>query len=203
MFFGASIRLWESALQQNDVRLSFWVPTLFVGAKNPLQEWILRSVQNDKKARYSFFIVNSLKYSGDYSEGVTPDPIPNSAVKPFSADGTTRATVWESRSLPDLLWSPSWRNLGRVFLWCGCHAMVGEIVRVDPALQHSHRSSESTDVNCCLASLDSLQNISDYPIATDKVKVIHRRIVIDFANTFLQHLLRPIQSNFDVCLAYP
>ncbi len=25
---------------------------------------------------------------GDYSEGVTPDPIPNSAVKPFCANGT-------------------------------------------------------------------------------------------------------------------
>ena len=25
---------------------------------------------------------------GNYSEGVIPDPIPNSEVKPFSADGT-------------------------------------------------------------------------------------------------------------------
>ena len=25
---------------------------------------------------------------GDYGEGGTPDPIPNSEVKPFSADGT-------------------------------------------------------------------------------------------------------------------
>ena len=25
---------------------------------------------------------------GDYCEGVTPDPIPNSEVKPLSADGT-------------------------------------------------------------------------------------------------------------------
>jgi hypothetical protein len=25
---------------------------------------------------------------GDYCKGVTPDPIPNSAVKPFSANGT-------------------------------------------------------------------------------------------------------------------
>jgi hypothetical protein len=41
--------------------------------------------------------------SGDHSGGVTPDPIPNSAVKPSSADGTARATVWESRSLPDLV----------------------------------------------------------------------------------------------------
>ena len=26
--------------------------------------------------------------AGDYCESVIPDPIPNSAVKPFSADGT-------------------------------------------------------------------------------------------------------------------
>lgn len=51
--------------------------------------------------------VNSLKTSGDLSEGVTPDPIPNSAVKPFSADGTTRENVWESRSLPELFLIPS------------------------------------------------------------------------------------------------
>ena len=46
-----------------------------------------------------FPIVNS----GDHSGGVTPDPIPNSAVKPSCADGTTRANVWESRSSPDLV----------------------------------------------------------------------------------------------------
>ena len=28
------------------------------------------------------------KSPGDYCKGVTPDPIPNSAVKPFSANGT-------------------------------------------------------------------------------------------------------------------
>ena len=27
-------------------------------------------------------------WPGDYCEGVIPDPIPNSEVKPFSADGT-------------------------------------------------------------------------------------------------------------------
>ena len=41
--------------------------------------------------------------SGGFGEGETPDPIPNSAVKPSSADGTARVSVWESRSLPDLL----------------------------------------------------------------------------------------------------
>ncbi len=43
-----------------------------------------------------------LKVFGDNSEEVTPVPIPNTEVKLFSADGTARATWWESRSLPDL-----------------------------------------------------------------------------------------------------
>ena len=33
--------------------------------------------------------INRYKFSaGDYCESVIPDPIPNSEVKPFSADGT-------------------------------------------------------------------------------------------------------------------
>ena len=39
--------------------------------------------------------------SGGHSEGDTPLPIPNRAVKPLSADGTWRASAWESRSPPD------------------------------------------------------------------------------------------------------
>ena len=38
---------------------------------------------------------------GDSSEGVPPVPIPNTEVKPFSPDGTARASVWESRTSPD------------------------------------------------------------------------------------------------------
>ena len=38
---------------------------------------------------------------GDSSVGVPPVPIPNTAVKPYSPDGTARASVWESRKLPD------------------------------------------------------------------------------------------------------
>ena len=33
---------------------------------------------------------------------VTPVPIPNTEVKPHTADGTAWETVWESRSLPAL-----------------------------------------------------------------------------------------------------
>src|SRR4051794_11423801 len=46
------------------------------------------------------------------SERETPLPIPNRAVKPLSADGTWRATSWESRSPPVLLKS---RPTGRLF----------------------------------------------------------------------------------------
>src|ERR1043165_6848414 len=40
---------------------------------------------------------------GGHGGGDTPGPIPNPEVKPSSADGTARATGWESRSLPEHL----------------------------------------------------------------------------------------------------
>src|SRR5690606_18294916 len=43
-----------------------------------------------------------LRFSGGHGGGAIPDPIPNSEVKPSCADGTAGATLWESRSLPDL-----------------------------------------------------------------------------------------------------
>ena len=46
------------------------------------------------------------KNSGGYNIEVTPVPIPNTEVKLYSADGTARATVWESRSLPDIIYEP-------------------------------------------------------------------------------------------------
>ena len=41
---------------------------------------------------------------GDYSQGVTPLPISNRAVKTLNADGTARAAGWESRTLPKNLY---------------------------------------------------------------------------------------------------
>src|SRR4051794_31539404 len=49
---------------------------------------------------------------GGHSEGETPLPIPNRAVKPLSADGTWWATAWESRSPPVF---PSRAAFGRLF----------------------------------------------------------------------------------------
>ena len=40
------------------------------------------------------------KIPGNHNKGETPVPIPNTEVKPFSADGTARGAEWESRSLP-------------------------------------------------------------------------------------------------------
>jgi len=43
---------------------------------------------------------NPKRLIGDSSAGDPPDPIPNSEVKPRSADGTAGATRWESTSSP-------------------------------------------------------------------------------------------------------
>ena len=40
------------------------------------------------------------KYAGGHRIRVTPVPIPNTEVKPATADGTAWETAWESRSLP-------------------------------------------------------------------------------------------------------
>ena len=48
-----------------------------------------------------------LTISGGNDEGVTPVPIPNTEVKPFSADGTWLVTARESRSPPDPNRSPA------------------------------------------------------------------------------------------------
>src|ERR1700730_6148628 len=42
------------------------------------------------------------KFAGGHRSRVTPVPIPNTEVKPATADGTAWETVWESRSLPAL-----------------------------------------------------------------------------------------------------
>jgi len=41
--------------------------------------------------------------SGDHGDGETPVPIPNTEVKPISADGTWGESPWESRTSPGFL----------------------------------------------------------------------------------------------------
>ena len=49
---------------------------------------------------------------GGYSGGVTPVPIPNTEVKPASADGTWVDSPWESRTPPDFDVERAWQSPG-------------------------------------------------------------------------------------------
>ena len=61
------------------------------------------------------------RISGLISERATPVPIPNTEVKPFSADGTARAAVWESRTRPGFyLKTPPALKLGAFFFVPPC-----------------------------------------------------------------------------------
>ena len=67
--------------------------------------------------------------SGGYGEGEPPVPIPNTEVKPFSADGTWLATARESKTLPD----PKKKNRirdERFFFCFGCVGVGGRLHRV-------------------------------------------------------------------------
>ena len=55
------------------------------------------------------------KFPGGHTGGETPDPIPNSVVKPSRADDTAPLAEWESRSLPGLNLKP--RFLAGLFIF--------------------------------------------------------------------------------------
>ena len=56
------------------------------------RHWYLKK---DKISENTHTHRRSKRYSGGYSIGVPPLPIPNREVKPYNADGT--AEMWESR----------------------------------------------------------------------------------------------------------
>ncbi len=56
--------------------------------------------------------------SGDDFEEATPDPIPNSEVKLFGADGTAREAVWESRTSPGFFLKGRMPSASALFLFC-------------------------------------------------------------------------------------
>src|SRR5206468_10547661 len=58
------------------------------------------------------------KFAGGHRIRVTPVPIPNTEVKPDTADGTAWETVWESRSLPAVIQTKTPRQ-GRFCLYGG------------------------------------------------------------------------------------
>src|SRR3954465_7796135 len=58
------------------------------------------------------------EYAGGHRIRVTPVPIPNTEVKPDTADGTAWETVWESRSLPALIHNTEARCACRIEPFC-------------------------------------------------------------------------------------
>jgi hypothetical protein len=67
----------------------------FPGCKAP-------SGADEEKHPVSSFQLQASRFLGDDGEGEPPVPIPNTAVKPLSVDGTCRATGRESRTLPGI-----------------------------------------------------------------------------------------------------
>ena len=64
--------------------------------------------------------------AGSYTEGVTPDPIPNSVVKPLRADGSNPARDCESRSLPAFIFDGYGSSIrAAVFLFYGRGLRLG------------------------------------------------------------------------------
>ncbi len=68
--------------------------------------------------------LKELQNAGGQSGGATPVSIPNTEVKPSSADGTSWVTFWESRTLPALNFakktpgSPTLPGVFSYFHWC-------------------------------------------------------------------------------------
>ena len=88
--------------------LSFLRPT---GLQSRSRSRSIETLDRDRRAgRFLPFVfdvqaaraADLFKLCGGYFGGVTPVPIPNTEVKPSTADGTAWETAWESRSLPGL-----------------------------------------------------------------------------------------------------
>ena len=67
------------------------------------------------------------KYSGGNGERDPPVPIPNTEVKPFSADGTWLETARESRSLPD----PKKKTPNESWVFSFCPPTANQLSRTD------------------------------------------------------------------------
>ena len=84
--------------------------------------WKLRLCSDGAETKKTKDCTNPSQFSGDNGERDPPVPIPNTEVKPFSADGTWLETTWESRTLPDSTKKSLRRCLG-LFL-CGSRQVL-------------------------------------------------------------------------------
>ena len=73
------------------------------------------------------------EHAGGHRIRVTPVPIPNTEVKPDTADGTARETAWESRSLPAVTFCPKARCRRRTTSgFCVPGRLSGRLGTIEP-----------------------------------------------------------------------
>ena len=81
------------------------------------------NLRHRKHTRLGVFSRSNFFSDGNVG-GATPVPIPNTEVKPSSADDTAWVTVWESRSSPDVFTqSPRFPERG-LFLYTDRHGLT-------------------------------------------------------------------------------
>ena len=73
-----------------------------------------------------FLVPAANKFPGGHRGGVTPVPIPNTEVKPSTADGTAGAGLWESRSLPGIFEARRVVTMRRAFSFCKSALSCGD-----------------------------------------------------------------------------
>src|SRR5207247_7638507 len=116
-------------------------------------------------------------FSGDPTERATPVPIPNTEVKPLRADGTARATVWETRSLPGIK-TPRSRKARRGFCFSAvqcsivsCHfplilrySLTHDFTKIDAnSALRDFSSGDTNGTNCSVGqnvTLDSSEHFA-------------------------------------------
>ena len=64
----------------------------------------------DARQRYATHVKIVNQFPGGFSEAAPPVPIPNTAVKRFSADDTASARAWENRSPPGAFFFHEYRG---------------------------------------------------------------------------------------------
>ena len=83
------------------------------------------------------------KFAGGHRIRVTPVPIPNTEVKPDTADGTAWETAWESRSLPALFEKPDRRIDGRALFFVTRRQVAAQFPTRCGLCRPSRRSRET------------------------------------------------------------
>ena len=91
------------------------------------------------KATVADWLAVVTSFLGDLSEEDPPVPIPNTEVKLLSPDGTARATVWESRKSPGLIYKGLRFSGGLLFMFHHPFSVRFRLPRLSRPVLYSNR----------------------------------------------------------------